>query len=282
MFGRRRTNKDERPPPVEQKLSDETIVRTVSLEGDPDDVAEQLIGDVPGGRLDELRVRGDAGVAVVFKCLMMRRGFASIERDEIIGFVEHNRQCAATLMKALAAFAEAGSRVEDGEELSHYFGYLCEQFGYAVNGRYESLNVRSDKLFWLIYVLNGQLSSGKIKYEDIRFRLSRPDVKARISSHQLIYMLSDYSESYAKPNQPSSDMLAIIALAACIGRKPREAAASLGIGLKIGGFRAGADCLRMLEDAYGYLASQGMADQEDRTRLDNLTKRFAVRARNDF
>jgi hypothetical protein len=260
-----------------------TVVRSVSLAGDPEKRAAELVGDVPGGRLDTYRVKTDTDLANVFKALIMRQGFASIERDEIIGFVEKNGAYANQLVTMLEELASAGEKIEDGEKLSRYFSYLAEHIGYACRRQYDKIDVRSDKLFWLIYVLSSQLGSGMLAYDEVLTVLSRPHNRARISSHQLIYMLKDFAEAYGEPNQPSPDMLAIIAIAARPADKPTEASAALSICLKVGGLKNGPESLRILEDVYRYLVSAGAAKREDRARLDQLAGRYgALRDRRDF
>jgi hypothetical protein len=257
--------------------------RTTSLEGDPEIVAANLLEEPPGGRLDCIRLRNQQDLAIVIKDLFMRQGHASVERDEIIGFVKSNRAHIPMLLTTLDAFAEAGDNVEGGAVTGSYFSYLAESFRHAFEGRYDLINVRSDRLFWLIFALSAQLRSKKVGYAEVADHLARPATRARISAHQLQYMLMDYAESYGRPNQPETDMVAVIALAGRVGNLPREAAAALSLALKMGGFKNGEACARMLEDVYVHLQRVGQANPEDAPKLARLASRFGgVRDRRDF
>ena len=104
---------------------DKGKVYTVALDGDPEAVAEQLLKPhLPPRSLDEVRIQTEEDMARVIAMLFLRRGLASLEKDEIVAFVEGNRPHIERLLTALDAFSTAGRSVEDGEELSEYFAYV--------------------------------------------------------------------------------------------------------------------------------------------------------------
>ena len=105
----------------------------------------------------------------------------------------------------------------------------------------------------------------------------------RITSHQLGYMLMDFVESYSTPNQPRSEMLAVIGLAARIGEKLREASAAFSLCVNIGNFESGAETFRLLENIHRYLTTCELISSEDQARFEQLALRYgAPRPRHDF
>lgn len=205
-------------------------VLVVSLEGDADDVAEQLLRPhLPRQRLDQVVVgEGVKGMGDLFAHLMLRPGRASIERDELIAFVERNRRrWTPKTMEILDKVCEAACATD--EEFGHFMDYFITNLRLAVTGNFAHMDMRSDKLFWLIYALSHQLESCKIRYAQARAKLNRDEVRTRISRHQLAYMLHDFAEGMESPHEPSITMLMLILECALIGDHVDAVQAAAGI-----------------------------------------------------
>lgn len=72
------------------------------------------------------------------------------------------------------------------------------------------MDMRSEKLFWLVYALAQQIPAGYITYDKARAKLARPEVVNLISQHQLIYMIQDYAEGLETTHEPPKTMLLMI------------------------------------------------------------------------
>lgn len=201
----------------------------ITIEGDPDELAHRLLEpSLPSKFLDQVSLADEKGVADFIAQLFLRMGKASIEKDELITFVERNRpHFDGKFMKLLTAATEAATHTDESTGL--YFGYVNENIRLALAYDFERMDMRSDRLFWLVYALTQLLESDKIDIAAARSCLARPDTVQRISRHQLLYMITDFAETLDSPQEPPMTMMLLIGECALIGRN----AASLEIACRI-------------------------------------------------
>ncbi len=193
----------------------------ISLEGDPDDVAAKLLAPhLPPSLLDSIRIDSDFGIAELLMHLTHRMGRASIEKDELIRFVDMNRAALKSGRLAMMDKFLSAAKATD-ENYGHCFQYFIDNVRLAFAGRTSEMDMRSDKLFWLVFALSHQLTSNKISYEQVRAKLSRPEVVRRISRHQLFYMVHDYVESLETPQEPPQTVLIVTGECALLGDEPK-------------------------------------------------------------
>ena len=155
----------------------------VTIDGDPDDLADRLIeSSLPAKFLDQVSIADERGCADFIAQLFLRMGKASIEKDELIRFVERNRpHFNDAFLHLLKVATEAASNTD--ESTGVYFNYVSENILLALKGDVEKMDMRSDRLFWLIYALGELLQSNKIDITVARSSLARPDIVRRISQH---------------------------------------------------------------------------------------------------
>ncbi len=204
---------------------------SISLDGDPEQLAEALIrGSLPKTQLDEIDIRDQAGLARLFACLMLRRNQASLEKDEIIRFVDRNHApLKSGALDLLQKFSEAGTHVEGGEGLSQFLDYFATAVSAALEGHPENIDVKSDRFLWLLYALGHQLAHGAIDYSRAVSIIRNPQNTNRISPLSLVFMLKDYAESLDTPNQPPVEYLLLILECALISRNVAAANVTIGI-----------------------------------------------------
>jgi hypothetical protein len=172
-------------------------VQYVSLEGDPEEIALQLLAPslwrVPLEQIDLSTQEGQASLLTRFIAMHAK---ASLEKDEIIRFTERNRASLPFIMDDfLPKLAEAARSSEDGENLARAIEYFLPQVRHAYAGEYDKIDVKSDRLLWLVYVLGQHLAGGKIGYDDAVARLRKPVNRQRISPLSLNFMLVDFSSN---------------------------------------------------------------------------------------
>jgi hypothetical protein len=194
---------------------------TVSIEGDPDSVAENLIrSHLPEKFLDEVSLDSDEGIAELLWLLIRRMGHASIEKDELIRFVQRNeRPLRAKVLKMLPEMAEAAKASD--EKFGEYFDYFHENVQLALAGKTDKMDMRSDRLFWLLFALTQQLDSNLISYAKARDLIARPQTADRISEHQLVYMFYDFADALETPQQASTTLMMLLTECAIIAKLAR-------------------------------------------------------------
>lgn len=190
----------------------------ITIEGDPDELAQRLIApDLPSKFLDEVSIADAKGAADFIMQLIRRVSKASIEKDELIRFVERNRpNLDENFMQYLALATEAATRADKSTGL--YFGYVRENIRFALARDFERMDMRSDRLLWLVYALTQLLLANKIDIVAARSCLARPDTVHRISQHQLMYMIEDFVNLIDSPQQPSMLMMVLIGECALLGK----------------------------------------------------------------
>jgi hypothetical protein len=244
----------------------------VSIEGDPDAVAENLIRPhLPEKFLDDVSLDSDEGIAELLWLLIRRMGHASIEKDELIRFVQRNeRPLRAKVLKMLPEMAEAAKASD--EKFGEYFDYFHENVQLALAGKTDKINMRSDRLFWLLFALTQQLDSNLITYAKARDLIARPQTTERISEHQLVYMFYDFADALETPQQASTTLMMLLTECAIIAKlaRPLRFAAEF-----VGKYpvKRPRDALLLLDRAGACLQSLGEDASEVRAAKARLVKR---------
>jgi hypothetical protein len=178
----------------------------------------------------------------------------------------------------LPAFAEAAKASD--EDFGYYFDYFYNNVQRALAGKPEEMDMRSDRLFWLLFTLTHQLDDNLITYPQARDLIARPQTAQRISEHQLLYMFYDFADAMETPQQASTTVLLLLAECAIIARLPRplrfaaEFAGKYPVKLHRDALidlleRAGA-CLQSLgEDASEVYAAKARLDERNRPVSDD-------------
>lgn len=275
----------ERKKDIGDTESQSAYVHSVSLEGDPERIAEQLLAPslwrVP---LDQIDLSTQPGQAQLFTRFIASRGKASLEKDEIIRFTEKNRDSLPFFINdLLPKMVGMMKDTADGQEMAFSVEYFLEQVNYAYRKEYDKINVRSDRLFWLMYVLASQLQSRRIKYDEALTYLRKPEHKQRISPFSLQFMLVDYAEAMDQPNQPSIEMLLLIGEAARLINDVRSAHAGFSLVVRIGTGDNPDHLLRFIDELQPYLAKANVLDKEDLHHVARVNARFETKVDlNDF
>ena len=251
----------------------------IGLEGDPEQVAEDLIrNSLPKTQLDEIDIDSQEGLARLFACLMLRMNQASLEKDEIIRFVDRNRRpLKSGKLELLQKLAEAGSHVEGGEKLSRFFEYFSKAVSSALEGRPQDIDLKSDRLLWLLYALGHQLSAGKIDYGRAMAILYKPQHRNRISPLSLWFMLKDFADTIDTASQtPVEYVLLILECAIASHNAPAADATSAVLG-RMPAPRDPASFINVMERARELLVAAG----RNTTEIDDSLKRYAGRFRRE-
>lgn len=256
----------------------------IGLDGSPEEVAASLIrGSLPKTFIDEIDISTQEGLGRFFACLMLRRNQASLEKDEIIRFVDRNRAALeGGALELLEKLAEVGAKVEDGEELANFFNYVLTQLRAALAGRPQDIDVKSDRLLWLVYALASQVSGGKLPYADALQILSKPEHRQRISSLSLLFMLKDFGESLGETSQVSTEYVLLIIDCALISGDVPAASAGAAIASKLPAPRDSRTLVDVFTRARAFLATKAddVLPEIDRA-LARYRARFGAEIRDD-
>lgn len=190
----------------------------VTIDGDPDELSQRLIEpSLPAKYLDQISIADERGYADFLAQLFLRMGKASIEKDELVRFVARNRpHFNEKFLHLLETANKAALRTD--KSTGAYFEYVCTNIRLALKGEVEKMDMRSDRLFWLVYALGQLLESNKIDIATARTSLARPETIQRISQHQLLYMIQDIAEALYSPQEPPVTMMLLIGECALLGR----------------------------------------------------------------
>ena len=278
------TRRGQQPAAQEEQVQEEETAgdaenlgyTTVSLDGDPEKIAEDLIRDsLPKTQLDQIDISDQAGLARLFACLLLRKNQASLEKDELLRFVARNRgPLKSGALDLLRMISEAGTHVEGGEGLSRFIEYFSTAVTAALEGRPQAINIKSDRLLWLLYALGHQLSSGKIDYRGAVVILNKPEHRGRISQLSLIFMLKDFGESLDTPSQAPVEYVLLILECALISGDVASAVATSAILGRLPAPRDPASFIDVMERARKLLASAGRNTGEVDESLNRYKGRF--------
>ena len=251
-------------------------VEFFELAGDPETVSLNIISsNLPKTRLDEIDVSKEEGQgAFISRILITKYGKAMIEKDEIIGFVQKNKpHLSFFLDKILQPFITMLPNVY-GEAFGNYANQVVEQLKYADQGQFEKINVQSDRLIWLIYVLASQLDSGTITYDYALEYLQKPQHKDRISQRTLLFMLKDYMDLWDEPNRPSLEYLMLMGESARMINNVDIALATFSIVVMVGEVNTPANILSFICNLQPFLSSANRIDQEIVSNIERVKSRY--------
>jgi|GEM_PF-5850103 len=185
----------------------------ISLDGDPEAVAEDLIRDsLPKTFFNEIDISTDEGFSQLIACLMLRMHQCSMEKDEIIEFTQKNKLILKERLIPLEEMIKVMKTMNDpgAADMIFFFSYFFEQVNYCLAGKEHLVNIKSDRLLWLLYALASQLASRKISYKKALDILSKPIHRNRISLLSIQFMLKDFAESIGTPNTPHTEYLMLV------------------------------------------------------------------------
>ncbi|HZO47599.1 MAG TPA: hypothetical protein VFB68_17005 [Xanthobacteraceae bacterium] len=292
LFGRRRSA-DTKPRQEERPVVGERDIRALRdalvpedpnapeynilpTDGTPEQLADALIqSSLPKVFFDEIDLGTDIGQAQLLAMLFSRPRGASIEKDEIIRFVARNGAHIREFTgKTLPAFREAGIATQGGEGLVAFIDYFGTQVRHAAEGHPERIDIKSDRLLWLIYALALQLDAGKLSYDEALGYLCKPEHSERISSLSLVFMLHDYAESIGGATKPSLCYLMLIGEAARLKDFSDAASAAFAVVLRSRDASSGQHLIRYLENQVPYLSKRGKVTAEDSSELARIRSRF--------
>jgi hypothetical protein len=246
----------------------------IPMSDDPEEMAQNMIADsLPKTFLYEIDISNEQGLSRLIACLLLRQQQASLEKDELIRFVERNRKALNSgAYKLLTAMAAAGARIQGGENLKFYLEYFNENVGHLLNGHPELVNVKSDRLLWLLWALANSLENSKISYQKALSILAKPDNKERISPLSLGFMYQDYGETIGAENQPSTEYPMLILECALLSKN----VAMVKVGaLILAGSPAATDTqswLDLAQRTHRFLSERGQTDTETAKFLRNAEK----------
>jgi len=191
-------------------------------------------------------------------------------------FVQRNRKALESgRLDVLKKLAEVAPKVEGGERLGSFFEYFSDAVSAALEGRPQDINIKSDRLLWLVYALAQQLSSAKVDFRQAIAVLSKPQHKDRISRLSLAFMLNDYAESLNTPTQPPTEYLLLILECAVLSRDAVSAGAASSVLGRLPAPRDPAAFIEVINRARELLVSAGRNPEN----IDDTLKRYTGRFR---
>ncbi|MFP5245518.1 MAG: hypothetical protein ACLGH0_02400 [Thermoanaerobaculia bacterium] len=207
--------------------SDDPQVVYTEVTNDPESMAEQFIAtELPRFFLDQIDLDNPMGLAQFLFAVVTRPGRASLEKDEILRFVDRNRKFLSgkdgeKVLRHIREAAEEAEKEEgDGASVGKFLDYLYEHLRHAIDGHPERIDVKSDRLLWLVYSCALSADSDKISYKKAVEILRKPEHRQRISTLTLMFMLHDYAGTIGEASQPSPLYLMLIAECGMIGDIP--------------------------------------------------------------
>jgi len=206
-------------------------VEIVPLEGDPEQIAEGLIrSSLPKSFLDEIDIASSEGQGRLLACLMLRRHQASLEKDEILRFVERNRTALeGGALDLVRMFINIATLTDGGAEMTTFFEYFTTQVQAALANRPQDIDIKSDRLLWLVYAAAQQLSGGRLTYAAARDLLAKPEHRERISPLSLRFMLVDYAESIGGTSEAPTEFVMLVNECALMSENVKAVVASVAL-----------------------------------------------------
>src|SRR5262249_14521492 len=150
--------------------------------------------DLPEVFLDQLDLTAPDGPEVFLEALVRRRLQASLERSEIIAFVERNRQPLeqSGMLDLVADLASLQAEDDDEDKaVWAWFGEAIKQMQLVLDGHPESVDVVSSRLLWLCVALSYHVDSGRLSHSDAVGWLELPHNRERMTRHAVMYLLRD-------------------------------------------------------------------------------------------
>jgi hypothetical protein len=261
----------------------EPEARVIRLDGTPEQTADGLIADdLPEIFLDQLDLTSADGPKVFLDALIRRRFQASLERSEIIAFVERNRQ-ALERTRFLDFVAELADRQaeNDDEGIWAWIGGAIGQLKLVLDGQPERVDVVSSRLLWLCAALSFHVNAGRLSHAEAVGWLELPRNRERMTRQAVMYLLRDYLENIGDLESTRAGYLLLLAECAllsgildCMGM-----AAVLLRHVPPGSDPAA--WLATWRRLRGRLVAAGTWAAEDEAALDRTAARFDLRVSDD-
>jgi hypothetical protein len=253
------------------------------MSDDPEELARNLLADsLPKTFLDEIDISSEQGLSRLLACLILRQQQASLEKDELIRFVERNRKALNSgAYKLLKAMEAAGAGVAGGENLKLYLHYFNENIGHLLNGHPESVDVKSDRLLWLLWALANFLENSKITYQKALSILAKREYKERISPLSLQFMYKDYGDTIGSENQMGSEFPMLILECALLSQNISMVRVGALILSQLPAPSDSKAWLDLAQRTHRFLSERGQADQQTIKFLRNAEKRSGHRIGED-
>ncbi len=256
----------------------------VPISGDPEAMAKMLIQDsLPRKFLDEVDISNDQGVEELLGRLMQRQYQASLEKDEIIRFTKRNeRPLKDGVLKQIAdtshflAFKQFEEE-EGGKNPLAFFkfiDYFLTQVQRALAGNPDEIDVKSDRLLWLIHALGLSVSDSYISYAEGLRILNKQEHRERISHSSIVFFIRVFLDNIEAPEQPTTEYLMFVIECALIAGNRGGVATGL---LFLGHLNPPKEIdswLDLLNRANGFLEESGGVPSESKAFIQRAFSRF--------
>lgn len=259
----------------------------IDVTDDPERMAEELIADsLPKTLLSEIDISAESGLSRLLVYLVRRRHQAAIEKEEILAFVEQNCQAISNgalqpLQKLALDEVKVVAKETGVEDIISYMEYFLENVNHLIRGHPELVDVKSDRLLWLIYALGLSLANKKTTYEKALSIINKPKYKQCISPLTLDYIIHDYIEGYHSPQEVCVECwMLLLDCALMIDREPVILAGSV----LLSGFTPPLDVtnwLAVLKRCYSWIIRNGKEAPELEQNIRRIESRFNNRVSED-
>jgi hypothetical protein len=191
------------------EMMSESEYVTIAVDQPPEAMAEALMADaLPPRWLDSIKLGSFADAATLLEYLGRRAHYAAIEKDELVAFAKANDTVLSP--DAVRHLARVADGLDD-EPMAEYLRYILDNLALALEGDYDAVNLRSDRLLWLVYALGTQVRSGILGYDAARAILAKPEHAARISPAALQYQTVDYVKLIDSPQAGPTECVMLLA-----------------------------------------------------------------------
>jgi len=189
---------------------------SVELSKSPDEIASVLFGSMlpsdPLAKLDLRAAIGDRGLAMLMAALIRRLPQRSLERDEVVAFVERNR--AALRREGWLDFLidklPAVQSDDKGAALIDAIRDTAVQMRHALLGRPQDIEVISNRLLYLCIALDMKLGHDGFTHEKAVAYLRRPENRELMSAKAVMFMFADYYRHMDEIDEPRTGYVMLI------------------------------------------------------------------------
>lgn len=193
---------------------------SVELDKSPDEIANALFNsmltDDPLASVNLRSATGEEGMALFMAALVRRLVQRSLERDEVIAFVEGNRAVLERegwigfLLDNLPEVDEDDEA--DGVAMIRTMRDAAAQMQLALAHRPQDIQVVSNRLLYLCIALAMKIRHGDLTHEAaVRGYLARPSTRALMSEKAVLFLLSDYLRNMDDIDEPDSSYVMLVA-----------------------------------------------------------------------
>jgi hypothetical protein len=188
----------------------EPEARIIRLDGTPEETAESLIADtLPRVFLDQIDLGSADGPGLFLKSFIRRRFEASLERAEVIAFVESNRQVLERT-EFLDLLAEATKRAAQNDDDGSWYRDAIDQMKRVLDGHPEQVDLVSSRLLWLCVALDSHVDAGHLDHAAAVQWLLRPRNRERITPRAVLYLLRDYIDNADELDEPRPEYVLLM------------------------------------------------------------------------